>query len=436
MFEKTFCSSPWFHVRLTYDGSFESCRWAKNPKRVHSFQQSSLMQYYDSDQMRDLRQQLLLGQSPDHCSNCYYEESFDKLNGRIRQLNKSGINIDNFGLTARSSPHYKNFEYSLHNNGSANLYPVDLQVELGNTCNSACIMCIPEASSRLEQDYHKLHKVNSNLFKNPNVKTPWTRDPVLVDRFIKETMQIPNLRYIHFLGGETFYEEAFYTICEQLIENGLSKNVTLGTTTNGTIFNERIKKIIENFKEFHLGISIESVTNLNDYIRWPGRIDSILPNIVKFLHLRDNHPGLYISLRITPNVFSIYTLDELFKFMLENHVISESCNILNDPKCLRMELIPDDIRLEILIKLKKIIDDYNLNKAKIANIRRSDQIDQVTANIVLDYYQFICNYQLPSDVEDSRHDLVKFLKAFESLRGNGILDYAPRYEKFLRHYGY
>lgn len=436
MFEKTFCSSPWFHVRLTYDGSYESCRWAKNPARVHRFQNQTLMQYYNSDQMRSLRQQLLSGESPEHCSTCYYEESFGKLNGRIRQLNKSAIDVDNFFPTIRSSPHYKNFEYSLHNDGLADMSPVDLQIELGNTCNSACIMCVPEASSRLEQEYHKLHKINSDLFTKPNTYTAWTRDPVLVDQFVKQIVAIPNLRYIHFLGGETLYEESFYSICEQLIEHDLAKNIIVGTTTNGTIYNDRIKRFIENFKQFHLGISIESVTNLNDYIRWPGQIDSILSNINKLLMLRESNPEFYISLRITPNVFSVYEIDKLFVYLLENNVIAESCNILHNPLHLRMELIPNDIRNEVKKKLEILIDYYELEKLKIVNVRRSDQIRHVIADVVLDYYKFLCDYQEPADIEPSRYNLVDFLKSFESLRGNSILDYAPRYEKFLRHYGY
>jgi MoaA/NifB/PqqE/SkfB family radical SAM enzyme len=436
MFEKTFCSSPWFHVRLTYDGSFEPCRWAKNPVRSNSFRDQTLMQYYNSDQMKVFRTQLLNGEKPNYCSTCYYEESFGKINGRIRQLNKSAIDVNNFDLTARSSPHYKNFKYSLNNNGQADLAPVDLQIELGNTCNSACIMCVPEASSRLEQDYYKLHKINSTLFVEPRAYKSWTKDKNLVDKFVQELITIPNLRYLHFLGGETLYDESFYTICDQLIDHGVAKDIIVGTTTNGTIYNHRIQKFVENFKQFHLGISIESVTPLNDYIRWPGKISSILPNIDKFLGLREANPGLFISLRITPNIFSIYELDKLFVYMLENHVIAESCNILHDPQHLRMELMPDDIRSEVKEKLSALIDYYELEKEDIANIRRKDKIDQVTANVILDYYQFVCNYVIPDDVENLSHNLVDFIKAFESLRGNSILDYAPRYEKFLRHYGY
>ena len=436
MFEKTFCSSPWFHLRLTYDGSYESCRWATNPNRTNKFQTQTLMQYYNSDQMKDLRQQLLSGASPDHCETCYYEESFGKLNGRVRQLTKSAISVDNFDLTTRSSPHYENFKYSLNHDGLANMAPVDLQIELGNTCNSACIMCTPEASSRLEADYHKLNKINSTLFLKPTSYKSWTHDPVLVDRLIQELIAIPNLRYIHFLGGETLYDESFYNICEQLIQHDVAKNIIVGTTTNGTIYNDRIQRFIENFKQFHLGISIESVTKLNDYIRWPGKIDNILHNTNKFLQFRDNNPGLYISLRITPNVFSVSEIDKLFVYMLENQVIAESCNILHSPAHLRMELIPEDIRSEVKDKLKTLIDYYELSKESVVNIRRTDQINQVTANVILDYYQFICDYAVPADVEQSRLDLVNFLKAFETVRNNSILEYAPRYQEFLRHYGY
>ena len=436
MFEKTFCSSPWFHVRLTYDGSFESCRWAKNPKRIESFQNCSIMEYYNSEQMRSLRQQLLAGEKPDHCSTCYYEESFGKLNGRRRQLLKSAIDADNFVLTTRSSPHYENFKYSLNNNGLADMAPVDLQIELGNTCNSACIMCGPEASSRLESEYHKLNSINPQLFVKPTAYKQWTQDPELVQRFVDELVNIPNVRYIHFLGGETLYEESFYTICEQLIKHDLAKDIIVGITTNGTIYNERIQRFIESFKQFHLGISIESVTKLNDYVRWPGRIDSILPNIDKFLMLREFNPGLYVSLRVTPNVFTILEIDKLFVYMIENQVIAESCNILHDPKHLRMELIPDDIRIEIKHKLENLIDYYQLSKESVINVRRTDKIDQVIANVILDYYQFICTYQLPQDAEQSRHDLVNFIKAFESVRGNSILDHLPNYEKFLRSYSY
>jgi sulfatase maturation enzyme AslB (radical SAM superfamily) len=435
MLKDSFCSSPWFHLRLTYDGSFEECRWYKTKIHDTNLADTAVMEFYNSSRMKSLRQDLLDGKKPAGCETCYYEGSFGKLNGRTRQLLKSGIQTNNFLLTARSSPHYERFLHSYQTQGHSDHWPTDLQIDLGNTCNSACIMCDPVASSQLHTEYKRLHKINSTQFANPADYRSWTRNPETLERFIKELITIPDLKYIHFLGGETLYDPAFYTICERLIEAGLAKNIIVGTTTNGTIYDARVEQLITEFKEFHLGISIETVTPLNDYIRYPGKIDNILANIDRFLALRNNSQ-LYISLRITPNIFTISEIDQVFEYMIEKNVIAESCNILFEPAVLRIELLPDDIRNEIIVKLDQLIAKYNLRKTDHVNIRKSDIIPDVIANVVLDYYQFLTTYQRPGDADVARTQLVRFLKTFETNRQNSILDYAPRYEQFLRHYGY
>lgn len=436
MFDKTFCSSPWFHFRINSDGSYTTCRWSLYETTDKSIHTHTLLEFYNDEVMCNMRNDILQGKQLSQCSNCYYEESFGKLNGRQRQLLKSGIKIKEFDLTLRSSPHYDNFKFSLENRGLANLYPVDLQVDLGNTCNSSCIMCHPHSSSRLQREYQKLNQIDSKIFTIQNIAENWTRNNVLVEKFISQIIKIPNLKYIHFLGGETLFEESFYTICEALIKSGISNNIIVGTTTNGTIYSDRLKNLMKNFKEFHLGISIESVTPLNDYIRFPSQIDTVLDNINQFLHIRKSNPNLYISLRITPNIFSIFEIDRLFVYMIENNVIAESCNILTDPNQLRIELLSADLRSIVKDKIKNIIDYYELESSNIINVRRNDLIPDVIANVVLDYYKFINEYRVPDNIDELRYALIKYTQAFETLHKNSILDYLPEYEKFLRHYGY
>ena len=435
MFEKSFCSSPWVHARLTYNGDLQECRWYKHDQPGQNVKDTSLLEFYNSDRMRALRTDLLDGKTPAGCQDCYYEDSFDKISGRTRQLMKSGIYNTDFPCTTRSSPHYKHFKFSQDHNGLADYHAVDLQIDLGNACNSACIMCDPFSSSQLQQEYKKLHKINHSLFQDPVDYRSWTRDPATLEKFIQELIAIPNLKYIHFLGGETLYDPAFYTICERLIDAGVAKNIIVGTTTNGTIYDQRVERLITQFKEYHLGVSIETVTPLNDYIRYPGKVDVILTNLEKFLALRDQAP-LSISLRITPNIFTINELDQLCEYMIKHQVIAESCNILSEPECLRIELLPHDIRQRIVGKLDKIIEKYNLTKTTVGNIRRVDLVPEVIANLVLDYRHFVATYKKPGDADVHRTRLIKFLQAFEQSRGNSILDYAPDYENFLRHYGY
>lgn len=431
MLKNTFCSSPWFHIRLTYDGSYDVCRWSKNGATNFNIRDTSLMEFYNSDAMRQLRLDMLAGDKPAVCEPCYYQDSFGKLSGRVRQLNKSAINLAEFPLTFRSSPHLPVFEYSNNMQGASDHFPTDLQIDLGNTCNSACIMCDPTASSRLVADYKKLTKLNSQLFAEPKPYHSWTEDPAVVDRFVHELQTFPYIRYIHFLGGETLYNQAFYDICEHLD----GQDLIVGTTTNGTIYDARIERLIPKFKEFHLGISIESVTALNDYVRYPGPTNQILANILKFVALRDCNPGLKLELRITPNLFTISEIDRVFEFMIRHDIIAESCNILHQPRCLRMELMPEDIRQETVIKLQAVVDRLGKYTPQV-NTRRSDLSHEIIAQLATEYLEFVKNYTIPDDVEESTTELVSFLKSFESIRNNTILDYAPRYKEFLQRIGY
>ena len=438
MLKDNFCSSPWFHIAISPDGFYRSCRWGDlSIKSNHHISNTSLIEYLNSDVMSGLRFDLLEGQAPKLCTNCYYESSHNKVSGRDRQLLKSAISTTNFEKTFISSPHYDNFRYSYENRGQTKTQPVDLQIDLGSTCNSACIMCPPKYSTRVYEDHRRLHKIIPTLIADPLKTVNWSDDTSLVEKFISELSALDNIKYIHFLGGETLYLKSFYAICDRLIDSGLSKNMIMGTTTNCTVYDDRIEHIIRNFKQVHLGLSIESITGLNDYIRWPSQLATVKENINKFLSLRETS-NLQISLRITPNIFSIWQLDSLLEFMIENHVIAESCNILAEPSCLRMELLPTDLRDKVLDKIKNLIKKYDLTKpdAVIVNRRREDLIDPVIATVLFEYKEFLETYDHPDDVDQQRHDLVKFIKAYEGLHNNCILDHLPEYEEFLRRYGY
>lgn len=433
-----FCSSPWFHIRINSNGDFVPCRWDfSHAISNHNIKNTSMSEYMNSDVMRKLRIDLLEGNSTTTCASCNHEDTYNKVSGRQRQLLKSVISIKNFDKTFCASPHWNWFEYSYNNHGYTECLPVDLQIDLGNTCNSACVMCMPLYSSKLATEYIKLRKIDPILFDLAPSKGNWTDDPNLVDKFVDELSKIPNIRYIHFLGGETLYIPSLYAICQKLIDMGIAKNVSVGTTTNGTIYTTELEKVFKSFKQAHLGISIESLHPVNDYIRWPGKISSIEKNILSFIELR-NQMDLQLSLRITPSILSIYHIDTLFEFMIEHSVTAESCNILTTPTCLRIELLPKNILDEVVIKIDKVIEKYNLVEPTelLVNRRNETKRDEIISKVIFEYKHTIENLQPPEDVEFERYNLIKFLKGFESIHNNSILDYLPEYEEFLRRYSY
>ena len=429
------------HIRVAPDGHFWPCRWAwdgiakddkfhvKDYTIQEFFQQSTVMQ--------DIRTQMLAGEQPDMCKICHYESSMGKVSGRQRQLLKSGISLQRFNRTFCNSKYFNDFEYTYQNNGHTKKYPTDLHVDLGNTCNSSCIMCRPMWSSKVQNDHARLHQVEPDIFPMPDKFRNWTQDQQSVDHFITGMEQIgPDLKYIHFLGGETFYMSAFWDITQRMAEIGFP-NTIIGTTTNCTIYDPRIENIVQKFKTVNLGLSIESITPLNNYIRYPADIDVVKHNIQKYIALREKY-DIHLSLRITPNVLSVFHLDQLIDWMIENDIMAESCNILSDPAELRTELLPMDLRTQVLQKLNGVINRHGLTKSSTPEINRRTQERnmQVINDIVFEYVDFIENYQEPDNIIKCRKNLVKYLTAYENMRDNNILEYLPEYEKFLRSHGY
>lgn len=441
MLKDNFCSSPWFHIRVAPDGHFWPCRWAWDgapEDELFHVSEFTIKEFFQqSSLMKDIRTTMLEGKRPDICNQCHYEQDQSKVSGRQRQLMKSGIDQQHFNRTFCNSQHFKHFEYSSHTQGQTQRYPTDLQIDLGNTCNSSCIMCRPMWSSKVQNDHIKLHKVEPDIFPMPDKFRNWTQDQQSVKNFVAGLEQIgTDLKYVHFLGGETLYMPAFWDITESMANIGFL-NTTIGTTTNCTIYNPKIENIVKKFKTVNLGLSIESITPLNDYVRYPANIEVVKANIKKYMALRKEH-DIHLSLRITPNVLSIYHLDQLINWMIENDIMAESCNIMSDPAQLRTELLSDELRQHVLRKLNSVVLKHGLQRSKTAMINRriQERSQEAITNVVFEYIDFIENYKQPDNIIEQRKNLVKYLSAYENMRDNNILEYLPEYEKFLRSHGY
>ena len=81
-FEKNFCPSPWFHMRINNSGSYEYCRWKNNPESKDRINfeyniRSQDPQDFFKNTMSQVRSELLNGQAPTGCKDCYIMEKYD-----------------------------------------------------------------------------------------------------------------------------------------------------------------------------------------------------------------------------------------------------------------------------------------------------------------------------------------------------------------------
>jgi sulfatase maturation enzyme AslB (radical SAM superfamily) len=419
-----FCSSPWFHMKIAHSGNFEICRWANQPSSRNI--RDTTAQEFFQNHMADVRADMLAGQRLQACHGCQEMEQHRKVSGRQRQLLKTGISIDSFEKSLRSSPYWPAFEASNASVGTTDLSPVDWQIDLGNYCNSACIYCAPESSSRLAQEFKKL-----NILKSEPAPT-WTNNSELIDRLVHSLVSTKRLAYLHFLGGETLITPAFKIILEKLLAAGLNQ-VDIGFTTNLTVWDQDIVDLLTQFTHVHLGMSIECLHPMNDYVRWPSEIDSVKQVLAQWVSVGQQH-SWYLSLRTTPTALTVTHLAGLYNFATQQNIGIESCNFLHNPSFLRMSVLPQAQKLEIAYQIQSWIDQQHISAdVQTINVRDPNRIHLQNVQDAASYVDYL---RTAPDETHLLPDLVNYLKILESSRNNSVIDYAPEYEHIFRSAGY
>ena len=416
-------------MRVLPSGELRYCRWMEDKKNpiVSNLNQTDFLKFFRKE-MSALRLKMLQGEHISSCNQCAKMEEHGKISGREKQLLKVGIKLDNFEKTFRSSTFYDEFKNSLNHRGDTELWPQDWQIDLGNYCNSGCIFCSPIYSSKLANEFKKLGLIEELPPKN------WTDDDEAVDRFVELLSQSKKLSYLHFLGGETLITPAFKKILLKLIEKGLNTNTSIGFTTNLTVWDESIVHLLKQYKEVNLGMSIECLHPINDYLRWPSKIEKVKEILEKWIQ-QGKQQNWLIQFRITPTIFSIAHIKTIYDYAYTYDVGVESCNFLYNPSFMRMSVLPIDVRQNIAHELQYWINSKKLlfSEERIINTRDPNKAKDYILQDAMSYVDYLQN---GPDESSSWPALVSYLKKLEGSRKNSILDYAPEYEKFLRSAGY
>jgi sulfatase maturation enzyme AslB (radical SAM superfamily) len=418
-------------MRITNSGSYEPCRWMVKDggSRVDfdsSIQTVTPLAYFQNH-MSELRTALLAGQAPKMCSDCHGMEQHGKPSGRQRQLLKVGIQEQYFEKSLAGSPLRSAFDYSNNNQGATARTVTDWQIDLGNYCNGACVFCSPESSSSLATEFKQIGLID---------QTPppsWCDDPKLLDQFVTDLTSSPDLQYLHFLGGETVITPGFKKILWALVDAGLAKKITVGFTTNLTVWSDTVVELLKQFQQVNLGLSIETLTAVNDYVRYPSQHDRTRQLLDQWVALGQQHQWL-IQLRITPTCLTVHELSTVYDYAWQHNISVESCNFLDNPEFFRISVLPQKQREQACQNLRAWLHSHPVeHSSQIINTRDPNLARQ---QIVQDTESYLNYLESAPDESHRLPDLVAFIKRLESSRGNCILNYLPQYEDLFRSAGY
>lgn len=406
--EKTFCVAPWFQVMNENDMRKRvCCAIESNDSKTIDY---SPINFLNSESTKELKKQLHAGNKPNCCKTCW-----DKEKNNIKSLRQELIEV----LT-NSSKSIKNtwlesyFKNKKDNDWESNKVLL-ADITVGNSCNHACVMCTPEASSqiykewmenkdaffikeKLKQNPSYLEKVKSYTFKNN-----------FYDKYYKEIISSNNnLKFLKIAGGEPF-------IHKNLLENlknlpaSVKKNLTIFLITNGSVDLLDTVKYIGEFKDIHLSISLEGIGIVQEYSRYGSKWNQLENNILKFRDYNQN-----IRIHHTLQTATILGLQDLLHWISKNDLFF-SLGICKNPSYLSLKSLPNTIKNQILSNLDsvdiKLKQDFSSN---IENISFKDVFYELknTEFDINEYKKFIKYIEW---YEANKKNLLKLKSIFPSL---------------------
>lgn len=435
--KQVFCNSPWFHLEIEQSGLYNFCSFTQDAKiNDQRIQDTTPMQFMNSHEFKQIRKSILSGEPVSQCDACYRAEQHGKIFGRRKMLIRSGVFTEQFDASLLQSPHLDEFQWSDDNDGQVRTPVKFLKVNLGSTCNAACVYCHPKFSNRLANDYIKLQWTNDleTLYNSAGGRGNFHSDSTAWNNFLSAfDTDFKHVDFLQILGGETLYEPKFYELMDYLIDQGISKNITLGVTTNGSVWRDDLPKYFNQFKGVSLGVSIDCDHPVNDYLRYPTKISIIKESISKFQQI----PNVFVLLRPTPTVFSIGYFDTLVDYMMAMGLHSETCQVLTRPECMQVQVLPTHLREWAIGRLEAVLDKYDLRNKQdltVVNTRVPEAQPANIANDVISYINILKNEPVIDSVV-VLNQLKFMLQGFEKLRSNSIKDLAPEYKEWLNELG-
>jgi hypothetical protein len=429
-----FCNIPWFELNINHDGSYDLCG-CQNDKivgteqgQIYNIKKVPIKDYWNGTRLQQARLRKL-GNTPDPmCKICQQKESVGYESNRVKENYKSVIFKQSFDRSYLQSPNYQQFKYSEDNHGLTTSRIHSLHINLGSTCNFACRMCSPFASTRLQTDYKLLKWVPpGELFEHWTDNTDGWNNFV---NFLQE--QAKDIKVVHIIGGEVEFMPKFLFLINYFIDAGLADTVNISFTTNGSVDYSKYFEKLAKYKRCEIGISIESVDAIGDYIRQGGNVVDILKNIQVMNH---NKPAnMQLVIRTVPSLLSLPSYANLIKWALDSNLPIDNSLLVN-PAWQQAVLLPDSIKKQVINSVTQVLNmlpasDGTFNNQKDPN-RISTSIRNECESIIK-----LAQIPAPSDADTLRQECANKLGQWDQMKRISIKNYSVDLYDFLSEYGY
>lgn len=265
---------------------------------------------------------------------------------------------------------------------------INVELNLGTTCNLKCRTCGPWASSSWNKEYAQLGVWNGTK----ESYTEWLKklnhsyddDSVFWEEIRKK---LPTIKAIAIYGGEPFMVKKQWELLKYSVDMGYSAEQTILLNTNGTHYIPEYIDIMGKFKRSHISVSIDGIEEHFEYQRHPAKWEVTLMNLLELNKFKCETWS--VSVCVTINNQNMFYLDRAFKFF-QDLDIHAHINILHSPEWFGVVNLPKSIKKEITDRFNSNTELHTmyklaiLNAAEYMNSREDDPVQWSRFRLAMD----------------------------------------------------
>ena len=321
---KKFCPMPWAGLMYNFDGSVKNCIRSHAP--IGNIKDDSIQDILSGKMNTETQSNMLQGKPGRNCFPCYNLEKqdktvkFDIISDRVFYLKElKGVSLETYDTV-----------------GNHDLHTID--VRWSNLCNFSCVYCSPTFSSKWASE------LGVKITGPSEKQTQDFKDYVFGNA--------KKLKHVYMAGGEPLLIKENLELLELLKRVNPDVNLRINTNLDkvGTAVFDRLCE----FKNVHWTVSVETIEQEFEYIRYGGKWQDFLDNLVVIKQLE--HKISFNMLHFLLNYNSIFGCIDYFK-QLGFHNNSFIVGPILRPKYLNICNLPENMLQLVKLELKKRISE-------------------------------------------------------------------------------
>lgn len=335
-------------------GCWRHCCFTDSPividGKLSTISTDSIVKVWNSDQMKQLRMDLINGVKNEHCKTCWKNEE----KGVYSFRQKSNAEIPVTGHT---------IDTVKENNGFHKDLPKTLAIKVGNLCNLKCIMCSPPASSKHQEEVIKwkasgvklpsyLQYIEDFDNGNPEFKNfEGISKSDNLDQIISNIEEaLPTCLNLELVGGEPLINPITDKLLSLLVKKGYAETIGIQFITNLSSLKSKQISMLSKIARPELTVSFDHIEKDKfEFIRFPSNYITFEKNFYKLLEITK----IKTRISTTFSIFNIFDLPKIFD-RFETFDIPLVLNLVSQPSYFSIKYLDQDQKDTVI----EMIDSY------------------------------------------------------------------------------